>query len=77
MTCKQIRYFRWVVPRRGPISCGVAATDGLDYYKKGVYEEYHEDPTEIEINHDVSVVGWGIDEDSGECFWGWLRCSQS
>lgn len=55
--------------RRGPISCGVAATEGLDQYTGGIYEEYHEDKDEVQINHDVSVVGWGRDEDSGEEFW--------
>ncbi|CAG9467811.1 unnamed protein product [Pedinophyceae sp. YPF-701] len=54
--------------RRGPISCGVSATDGLDDYKGGVYREEH-DPEDIHINHIVSVVGWGIDEDSGDEYW--------
>lgn len=53
---------------RGPISCGIFATDALDEYRGGVYAEHHLRP-EQRINHVVSVVGWGVDEESGEEFW--------
>jgi len=42
---------------RGPISCAVDATPGLDAFQGGhVYEEYVDSPI---TNHVVSLVGWG------------------
>jgi len=46
---------------RGPISCGIDATDGLENYSGGVYSEYNAQP---QINHVVSIVGWGIDQNN-------------
>lgn len=49
----------------GPIACGIAATKQFDSYAGGIYAEVtHED-----IDHIISVVGWGVDHDSGVEYW--------
>ena len=52
---------------RGPIACGIAVTDDLYLnYTGGVYF----DPTnDTSIVHDISVVGYGHDLESGWDFW--------
>jgi cathepsin X len=49
--------------RRGPIACGIAATEAMDLYEGGVfYQPLEGKAEEVRINHVVSVVGWGEDE---------------
>eukprot|EP01026_Neomeris_dumetosa_P054480 TRINITY_DN4901_c0_g1_i1.p1 TRINITY_DN4901_c0_g1~~TRINITY_DN4901_c0_g1_i1.p1 ORF type:complete len:335 (+),score=36.12 TRINITY_DN4901_c0_g1_i1:510-1514(+) len=51
---------------RGPIVCSIDATDYLcNNYTSGVFAEYLKEP---EYDHDISVVGWGVDEDGVE-YW--------
>mmetsp|Transcript_23599 Transcript_23599/g.26172 ORF Transcript_23599/g.26172 Transcript_23599/m.26172 type:complete len:288 (+) Transcript_23599:927-1790(+) len=52
------------IAARGPISCGIMATDELEKYTGGIFEEYELFP---QINHIVSVIGWGVEK--GTNFW--------
>ena len=54
---------------RGPIVCSVATPDDFVYkYRGGVYDD-HNSTTLDDVDHDVEVVGWGVDEDTGADFW--------
>lgn len=48
----------------GPISCGIAANQALDDYEGGIF---YDDTGFTDINHEVSIVGWG--EQNGVKFW--------
>lgn len=51
--------------QEGPIACGVAVTEDLFFnYTDGIYEEK---TGFMEINHDISVVGFG--EENGTPYW--------
>jgi cathepsin X len=50
--------------KRGPISCGVDATDELEAYKGGIYSQAGNG-----INHIISVVGWGVDPKTKDEYW--------
>ena len=49
----------------GPISCGIHATDEFHNYKGGIYSQHLEG---VEINHEISIVGYSITED-GQEYW--------
>lgn len=51
---------------RGPIACSIWSHDAFHNYTSGVYR-YAEEVTE-EANHEISVVGWGVDE-AGAKYW--------
>lgn len=53
------------IATRGPIACGVMVTQKFLNYTGGVYEEFNED---FEIDHAISVAGFGVDENGVE-FW--------
>lgn len=44
---------------RGPIACGLMANQALEDYTGGIFEYHSFLPI---INHEVAVVGWGVDE---------------
>jgi len=50
----------------GPISCGIHVSDAFEAYTGGIYSEEIRFPI---INHEISVVGYGLDEESGEEYW--------
>jgi cathepsin X len=46
--------------QRGPLACGIAIPADLEEYTGGVYCDTTGD---LEIVHDISVVGYGVTED--------------
>jgi len=54
------------IAANGPISCGIHATDEFENdYTGGIYSQEVKFPL---INHEISVVGYGV-SDSGEEYW--------
>jgi cathepsin X len=49
----------------GPISCGIDSTPEFHEYKGGIYSQHLD---EFEMNHEISVVGFGKTED-GQEYW--------
>ena len=50
----------------GPISCGIHVTDNFEWtYSGGIYSE----KTIPIINHEISVVGYGYDEETDREYW--------
>lgn len=52
--------------KRGPIGCGVHATSKFESYTGGIYSEHVMFPL---INHEISVAGWGYDEETDTEYW--------
>eukprot|EP00244_Chara_vulgaris_P012612 TRINITY_DN672_c0_g2_i11.p1 TRINITY_DN672_c0_g2~~TRINITY_DN672_c0_g2_i11.p1 ORF type:complete len:640 (-),score=83.83 TRINITY_DN672_c0_g2_i11:1276-3162(-) len=52
--------------KRGPVSCGIHATRKFDEYKGGVFQQM---TVPLVPNHEVSLVGWGIDDATGKEYW--------
>lgn len=46
--------------QHGPIGCGIQATYDFGEYKGGIYSEHLNN---VELNHEISVVGYGKAED--------------
>lgn len=51
---------------RGPVSCEIDATEGLDAYTGGIYKEFK---PSAQTNHIVSIVGWNVDKETEEEYW--------
>ena len=52
------------ITARGPISCGILATDNFLDYRGGIYSEV----TGGGINHIIEIAGWGVADDGTE-YW--------
>jgi cathepsin X len=52
--------------QRGPIACGIAVTQAMENYTDGVFEDMSGD---MDIVHDISIVGYGVDEASKKPYW--------
>lgn len=50
--------------QRGPIACGIAVPDALENYTGGIYNDTTGD---MDIVHDISVVGYGVED--GTKYW--------
>jgi len=50
---------------RGPISCGIDATDKMEDYTGGIFSEEGATRT----NHIISVVGWGVSNATKDEYW--------
>jgi len=51
--------------KNGPIGCGIDATTKFEAYTGGIFSQFQLIPS---INHEISVVGWGVAPDNSE-YW--------
>lgn len=62
---KGARKMKAEIYKRGPISCSIDATEELDaFVGDGIFVQHKPQP---QLNHVVSVVGWGVED--GVDFW--------
>jgi cathepsin X len=54
------------IAAHGPISCEIHVTDEFEAYTGGIFSQKDVIPIS---NHIISVVGYGVDEESSEEFW--------
>lgn len=54
------------IKNRGPIACGIVADARLLKYTGGIFTDPKE-YTHDDIDHDISVVGWGVE--NGVKYW--------
>lgn len=52
--------------QRGPIACGMAVTDAFLNYTGGIF---HDTTGNVNIDHDISIVGFGVDAATGTKYW--------
>ena len=53
--------------KNGPIACGIHVTEAFESYDGTyIYSEHVKFPL---INHEISVVGYGVDAETGEEYW--------
>merc|ERR1719464_953857 len=52
------------IAQRGPIACGIAVPDALEEYTGGIYCD---ETGDMNIVHDISVVGYGVED--GNKYW--------
>ncbi|ETV72457.1 hypothetical protein H257_12577 [Aphanomyces astaci] len=52
--------------KRGPVGCGMHVTDKFEAYAGGIYSENVLFPIP---NHEISVAGWGFDEETQTEYW--------
>jgi len=63
---KGVKQMKAELYKNGPMGCGIHATKNFEEnYKGGIYSEHVRFPL---INHEISVVGYGIDENGTE-YW--------
>ncbi|CAJ0565365.1 unnamed protein product, partial [Mesorhabditis spiculigera] len=62
---KGLKAMKAEIYNHGPIACGIAATKKFEDYAGGIYKE----ETDEEIDHIISIHGWGVDHDSGVPYW--------